>query len=180
MFIICTIVTSIVTNPPSKLSNKEMNMRIINQLDELLKKIFAVLTDMYKDRFANDSPEKAFRRAGTLLNELVVENLRGKQVEFKANNSDFVNEEKSRLLEIEEVRKGILSFLIGKGALYRSWGHEDAEIWLNKAIELEPSIEIPNTLEEILKVIEDSLFFYETRLIDKKIEQPKSDLVFRT
>lgn len=161
MFIICTIVTAIVTTPPGRFSKKEMNLKIINRLDEILKKLSIVLLGIYSDEFPSDPREKVRQKAGTLLNELVVEELRGDQVEFKANHARFVNEEKLRLLEIEEVRKGILSFLIAKGALYSSWGHKDADIWLGRAKELDPSVEIPSTLQEISEVIENCLSYYE-------------------
>jgi len=76
------------------------------------------------------------------------------------NNIEFVNDEKVRLIGIKKIRKGVLAFLTAKGALYKSWGHHDADIWINKAKEIEPSIEIPGSLDGISEVMESCLSFY--------------------
>lgn len=132
---------------------------VIGGLDLILRKLFMTLADIYRDKFPSDTEEKNLQRAGTILNELVLEELRGEQVAFKENNADFINKEKTRLLEIEKVRKGILSFLIAKGALYKYKNHTKANIWINGARELEPGIIIPSRLDEIIEVIEKYLSY---------------------
>ena len=132
---------------------------IIVELDAILRELFITLADIYRDKFPSDVEENNLERAGIILNELVLEELRGTQVAFKENNADFVNKEKTRLLEIEKVRKGILSFLIAKGALYKYKNHPKANIWINGARELEPGIIVPSRLDEIREVIEKYLSY---------------------
>ena len=132
---------------------------IITGLDSILRELFMTLADIYTDKFPSDTEENNLERAGTILNELVLEELRGEQVTFKENNADFINKEKIRLLKLERIRKGILSFLTAKGAFYRYMNSPKAIIWINGARELEPGVIIPTRLDEIIEVIEKYLSY---------------------
>jgi len=145
-----------------------INIKIIERLDEILKQLFIRLIDIYRGEFPCEPKETIAHKAGTVLKELVLGDLGDEQIEFKANNAGFVDEQKLRLLKMEKIRKGIISFLIAKGALYRSWEHEDADIWLNRVRELEQSAQIPATLPEILEVIEDCLSYYKSGQTDRR------------
>lgn len=134
---------------------KDPNIEIIDKLDAILLKLFTVLLNIYIDKFPSDARVNNQHRAGIVLNELVLEKLRGEQViAFKEGNTDFINKEKIRLMEIEEIRNGVLSFLIAKGAMMKIWDKTESNIWIDKAQELEPSITVPAKLGEILKIIE--------------------------
>ena len=132
---------------------------IINGLDLILRNIFMTLLDIYTDEHPYDTTETNSMRAGTVLNELVVEELRGKQIAFKEKNADFIKREKIRLLKMERIRKGILSFLTAKGAFYRYMNSPKAIIWINGAKELEPDIIIPSSLDKVIEVIEKYLLY---------------------
>jgi len=146
-----------VTTPPS---HREITLNVIDRLDLILYELSKVILSQYVERFPDEINKYNFTRIWTVVNELVKEELRGKQITFKANNPDFVAEEKNKLLQMEKVRKGVVSFLVAKAALYNSWGHSDADIWIERAKELEPEVEIPDTLDEISKVIENCLLSY--------------------
>jgi len=151
-----------VTKPPPKPSQRERTLKVIDRLDLILWEISKVVLSLYLERFPDDSERHNFTRVGTVVNELVKEKLRGEQIKFKGNNPYFVAEEKNKLLGMEKVRKGVINFLVAKAALYKSWGHSDADIWIERAKELEPDVEIPGTLDEISRVIESCLSYYES------------------
>ncbi len=125
---------------------------VITGLDLILKNIFMELVVIYTSEYPTDTEETNLMRAGTVLNELVIE-VRSETVAFKEKNADFVKREKIRLLKLERIRKGILSFLTAKGAFYRYINSPKAIIWVNGAKELEPSIVIPSSLDKIIEVI---------------------------
>jgi len=62
---------------------------------------------------------------------------------------------------LEEVRKGVLDFLVAKGGLYQSWGHPDADTWISEAKKIDPEIAIPTSLEEVQKIIDRYLIWYQ-------------------
>lgn len=126
---------------------------IIKGLDLILKNLFVTLVDIYEGEFPTDTEETNLMRVGTVLNELVIEELRGEQIAFKDKNADFIKREKIRLLKPERIRKGILSFLTAKGAFYRYMNSPKATIWVNGAKKLEPSIIIPSSLDKIIETI---------------------------
>lgn len=132
-------------------------------LNEILKCLFATLLDRYYTTFPTDSKDTNRHRAGVVLNELVVENLRGDQVEFRRANAEFVDREKSEVMMLEEVRKGVLGFLSAKGGLYLSWGHPYADMWISEAKKIDPDIDIPNTLEEVQETIDHCFAWYQQR-----------------
>lgn len=150
------------TTPVSNPLLREITSKVIDRLDLILWELSKVILGIYVERFPDDSNEHNFTRAGTLVNELVRAELRGEQVTFKANNPGFVAREKNELFRMEKVRKGVISFLVAKAALYKCSGHSDAEIWIERAQELEPDVEIPDTLDEISRVIESCLSYYES------------------
>lgn len=129
-------------------------IKIMERLDIILKELFIILLDIYKNKFPSDDRQNNLQRAGVVLNELVLEELRDEQVAFKENNTDFINNEKIRVLKIEKIKMAVLSFLTAKGALYKSWDSPKAAIWINRAQELEPGVIIPDKLNEILEIIE--------------------------
>lgn len=126
---------------------------IIKGLELILKGLFVTLADIYKGEFPTDTEETTLMRAGTVLNELVIEELRGEQIAFKEENIDFIKREKIRLPKMERIRKGILSFLTAKGAFYRYMNSPKAIIWINGVKELEPGITIPGSLDKIIDTI---------------------------
>jgi len=134
-------------------------IKIIEGLNTILKELFAILLDLYKKKFPSDVKQNNLQRAGVVLNELVLEELRGEQVAFKENNVNFINNEKIRVLKIDKIKMAVLSFLTAKGALYKSWESPKADIWINEAQELEPSVIIPDTLNEIQEIIEKYLSY---------------------
>lgn len=136
------------------------NREIIEQLDEILKILFAIILNIYKNKFPLDEKEKNLQRAGTVLNDLVLAQLSGELGAFKNKNTDFVDKEKIRLLEIDEIRKGVLDFLIARGAIMKIWRRTKSNIWIDRAKELEPSLAIPASMDEILKVIKNRLSYY--------------------
>lgn len=138
---------------------KDPNIEVIEKLDIILKDLFTILLNIYKNEFPSDAAVINLQRAGVVLNELVLKQLRGEQVAFKNNNADFINKEKIRVLMIEKIRKGVLSFLIAKGAIMKIWDHNKNNVWINRAIELEQSITIPNTTDGVLEVIKSYLLY---------------------
>lgn len=134
-------------------------IKIIEGLNTILKELFIILLDLYKKKFPSNDEQNNLQIAGVVVNELVLEELRGEQVTFKENNADFINNEKIRVLKVEKIRMAVLSFLTAKGALYKSWDSPKAAIWINRAKELEPGIIIPNKLKEILEIIEKYLSY---------------------
>lgn len=136
------------------------NREIREQLDEILKILFAIILNIYKNKFPLDEKEKNLQRASTVLNELVLAQLKDESVAFKNNNANFIETEKKRLLEIEEIRKGLLDFLIAKGAIMKIWRCTESNMWIDRAKELKPSIDIPVAMGEILKVIKNCLSYY--------------------
>ncbi len=126
---------------------------IIKGLDLILKNVFMTLLSIYKTEFSTDAEETNLMRAGTILNELAIEELRGEQITFKENNANFIKREKIRLLKLEKIRGGILSFLVAKGAFYKYMNNPKATIWINGAKELEHGIIIPNSIYKIGEVI---------------------------
>jgi len=48
---------------------------------------------------------------------------------------------------------------MAKGALYKSWDSPKADIWINGAQELEPSVIIPDKLNKIQEIIEKYLSY---------------------
>lgn len=130
---------------------------IMTGSDLILKELFVTLVDIYTGEFPTDTEETNLMRAGTVLNELIIEELRGEQVKFKEKNADFIKKEKIRLLKLERIREGILSFLTAKGAFYRYMNSPKAIIWINGAKELEPGIIIPDSLDKIIEVIKTYL-----------------------
>ena len=139
---------------------------IIKGLDLILRELFTTLVDVYKHKFPSDTEETNLMRAGTVLNELVIEELRGEQIAFKEKNADFIKREKIRLLKLERIRKGILSFLTAKGAFYRYMNSPKAIIWINGAKELEPGIIIPSSLDKVIETI--STYLHNSPNNDKK------------
>ncbi len=134
-------------------------IKIIEGLNTILKELFVILLDLYKKKFFSDDEQNNLQRAGVLLNELVLERLKGEQVAFKEKNADFINNEKIRVLKIDKIKMAVLSFLTAKGALYKSWDSPKADIWINRAQELEPSVIIPDKLNEIQEIIEKYLSY---------------------
>lgn len=134
-------------------------IKIIEGLNTILKELFIILLDLYKRKFPSDDEQNNLQRTGVVLNELVLEELRGEQVAFKENNADFINNEKIRVLKIDKIKKAVLSFLTAKGALYKYWESPKADIWINEAQELEPSVIIPDKLNEIQEIIEKYLTY---------------------
>jgi len=130
---------------------------IIRGLDLILQTLFRALADIYASEYPTDAKETNLWRATTVLNELVIEELRGEQITFKEKNADFIKEEKIRLLKLERVRRGILSFLAAKGALYKHMNSPKAMIWVNGAQELDPMVIIPDSLDKIIESIEEYL-----------------------
>lgn len=134
-------------------------IKIIEGLNTILKELFVILLDLYNKKYPSDDKQNNMQRAGVVVNELVLEELRGEQVAFKGNNADFFNNEKIRVLKIEKIKMGVLSFLMAKGAMYKSWDSLKADIWINEAKELEPSVIIPDKLNEIQEIIEKYLSY---------------------
>ncbi len=134
-------------------------IKIIEGLNIILKELFVILLDLYKNKFPSDDRQNNLQRAGVVLNELVLEELRGEQVAFKESNTDFINNEKIRVLKIDKIKTAVLSFLTAKGALYKSWDSPKAAIWINRAQELEPGIIIPDKLNEMSEIIEKYLSY---------------------
>jgi|GEM_PF-3228233 len=126
---------------------------IIRGLNLILETLFITLLDIYESKFPTDIHKTNLMRAGTILNELVKEELRGEQNAFKDNNKDFINRETIRLLKLERIRKGILSFLAAKGAFYQYMNSPKSIIWVKAAEELEPEVIIPDSLDRIIEVI---------------------------
>ena len=124
------------------------------------------LVDIYEGEFPTDTEETNLMRAGTILNELVKEELRGEQIKFKEKNADFIESEKTRLLRLERIREGILSFLAAKGAFYRYMSSPKAIIWINGAKELQPGTIIPSSLDKIIETI--STYLHNSPNNDKK------------
>jgi hypothetical protein len=73
---------------------------IIRGLDLILKDLFVTLADIYESEFPTDTENNNLMIAGTVLNELVIEELRGEQVAFKESNADFIKREKFKLPQI--------------------------------------------------------------------------------
>lgn len=144
----------------AKQIDNPINKEIMYQLNEILKILFAIILNIYKNKFPFDEKEKNLQRAGTVLNELVLAQLKDESASFKNNNANFIETEKKRLLEIEEIRKGILNFLIAKGAIMKIWRRTESNMWIDRAKELKPSLDIPVTMDEILKVIKNCLSYY--------------------
>lgn len=134
-------------------------MKIIEGLDTILKELFVILLDLYKKKFPSDHEQNNLQRAGVVVNELILEELRGEQVAFKESNVDFINNERISVLKIEKIKMGVLSFLMAKGALYKSWDSPKANIWINGAQELEPNVIIPDKLNKIQEIIEKYLSY---------------------
>lgn len=134
-------------------------IKIIEGLNTILKELFVILLDLYEKKFPSDDEQNNLQKAGVVVNELVLEELRGEQVTFKENNVDFINNERISVLKIEKIKMGVLSFLMAKGALYKSWDSPKADIWINGAQELEPSVIIPDKLNKIQEIIEKYLSY---------------------
>jgi hypothetical protein len=130
---------------------------IIEGLDLILKNLFMQIVVIYTSEYPHDAQETNLMRAGTVLNELVIEELRGEQIAFKEKNTDFIKSEKIRLLKLERIRKGILSFLTAKGASYKYVNNPKAIIWVTGAKELAPNITIPDSLDKIIELIKTYL-----------------------
>ena len=163
MFAICSVIVAVIMTEPRAEAIPKKQQKAIEGLDEILKCLFATLLDRYYAAFARDPKETNLHRACVVLNELVVENLRGDQVEFRRANAEFVEREKREVMMLEEVRKGVLGFLAAKGGLYLSWGHPDADTWISEAKKIDPQIHIPNTLEEVQETIHRCLAWYQQR-----------------
>ena len=137
----------------------------IEGLDEILKCLFAILIDRYCTMFPTDPEKTNLDRAAVVLNELVLEDLRGDHVQFRSANAEFVDREKKEVILFENVRRGVLDFLAAKGGLYHSWGHPaadiKADIWISEARRVEPDITIPSTVEEAQDVIDQCLLWYQ-------------------
>ena len=162
MFILCTIVVAYVCGIHS-FTHKKMPKEqedITNGLDNILERIYVILLNRYKAEFANDPDETNRHRAGVILNELVMEELKGKQIDFKNQNKDFIDKEKKKMLETSGIRRGIVSFLAFKGALYKNWKHSKADLWINEAKRLHPDVIIPKSPNEILQEIDNCLLYY--------------------
>ena len=127
---------------------------IIRGLDLILETLFIELVDIYKSEYPTDAEETNLMRAGTVLNELVIEELRGEQTTFKEKNADFIEKEKTRLLKLDRIRKGVLTFLAAKGAFYKDMNSSKAMIWVNGAKELDPMVIIPDSLNKVIESIE--------------------------
>jgi len=162
MFTICSGIVAVITKPRAEAIPRGQE-EAIEGLNEILKCLFATLLDRYYNTFPTDPKDINRHRAGVVLNELVVEDLRGEQVEFRRANAEFGDREKSDVMMLEEVRKGVLGFLAAKGGLYLSWGHPDADTWISEAKKIDPDIDIPNTLEEVQETIERCLACYQQR-----------------
>jgi hypothetical protein len=128
---------------------------IIRGLDLILETLFIELVDIYKSEYPTDAEETNLMRAGTVLNELVIEELRGEQTTFKEKNADFIEKEKTRLLKLDRIRKRVLTFLAAKGAFYKDMNSSKAMIWVNGAKELDPMVIIPDSLDKVIESIEE-------------------------
>lgn len=133
---------------------------IIQKLNLILKCLFIVLLDIYKSKFPNDFDENNMHRAGVILNELVLYDLSEDQAKFKKDNIDFIRKEKDRVIKCENINRGIISFLKAKGALYKTWNHPKASIWIDEARRLQQNVIIPTTLSEISKEIYNCVKYY--------------------
>ena len=165
---VCTIVVGYVITPFRKLPKEQED--IIDGLDNILKCLYIVLLNLYKAEFTNDSDETNRLRAGVILNELVLEELRGNQVDFKSQNINFINKEKKKVLETSGIRRGIVSFLAAKGALYKNWEHSKADLWINEAKRLHPDVIIPKSSSDILQEIDNCLLYYKQNTTAEEIE----------
>jgi hypothetical protein len=134
---------------------------VIDGLDEILKHLFKILLVRYRTAFPEDQSHTIALRASVVLNELVVEDLRGDQVEFRRNNPEFVDREKKEVMLLREVKKGVLDFLVAKGGYYRSLVRPGADIWISEAKKIDARISIPNTLEEVRELIDSCLNWYQ-------------------
>ncbi len=170
MFILCTIVVAYVCGIHTQKKPPKEQEDIINGLDNILTCLFVVLLNLYKAEFANDSDETNRHRAGVILNEIVLEELRGDQIDFKNQNIDFIDKEKKKVLETTGIRRGIISFLAAKGALYKNWGHSKADLWINEAKRLHPDVIIPKSLSDILQEIDNCLLYYKQKTTAEEIE----------
>ncbi len=135
--------------------------RAIEGLDHILAWIFIVLMERYQHMFPDDLRERNRHRAGVVINELVVEDLRGDQVQFRRENSGFIEREKEEAIRLDCISKGVLSFLVAKGGLYKSWGHPDADIWITEAKKMESNIAIPSTVKDVQELIDRCLAWYQ-------------------
>jgi len=133
----------------------------IDGLDEILKCIGKILCIRYRTMFPADPAHTIVLRAFTVLNELVVKDLRGELVRFYRDNSEFVEREKKEVMMLEEVKKGVLNFLVAKGGYYLSSGIPFAEPWINEAKKVDTNIDIPKTLEDVRETIESCLTWYQ-------------------
>ncbi len=163
MFAICSVIVAIVTKLRAEAIPKEQE-DAIEDLDKILKCLFGTLLDRYYTTFTTDSKETNRHRAGVVLNELVVKNLRGDQVEFRHSNAEFIDREKTEVMMLEDVRKGVLCFLAAKGGLYQSWGHPEANMWISQARKIDPDVAIPTSLEEVKEAIDRYLVWYQQRV----------------
>jgi len=159
IFIICSFVVAYVTTPIKDKIPEKQN-EIIQKLDNLEKCLFFVLLDKYKLKFPNDSDKKSLQRTGAILNELVLFELKDDQVIFKRNNIDFFDEEKINVIKCDDIRIGIISFLIAKGGLYKYRNYPKANIWIDEARKIQPNVLVPNSLSEISKEIDDCINYY--------------------
>lgn len=168
--VFCAVVVAYVCDIHTQKKLPKEQEDIINGLDNILKCLFVVLLNLYKAEFANDSDETNRHRAGVILNEIALEKLRGNQIEFKSQNISFVNKEKKKILETVCIRRGIISFLAAKGALYKNWGHSKADLWINEAKRIRPDVIIPKSLSDILLEIDNCLLYYKQDMTAEEIE----------
>jgi len=126
---------------------------VIIGLDEILKHLFLILINRYYKKYPEDSKNNNMQKAGIIINELVIEELKADQIDFRRHNSELIDTEKKDVMLIEEVKNGVLCFLIAKGCLYRSFNHPSADKWINEAFNINQEVILPNTLEEIQSLI---------------------------
>lgn len=129
-------------------------MQIIKGLDEILLYLFSRLLDRYTEMFPTQSRQSSMQRAGVVLNELVIENLRGDDVEFRRDHAEFIDKEKKEVMLIDNIRACVLDFLAAKGGLYQCVSHPSATIWISGAKKVDSNVVIPDTLKKVKLRIE--------------------------
>jgi len=162
MFAACSVIVALVTRPRGQTvpNIPQDQLEAIDGLDEILKCLYVMLVSRYLAMYPTEPKEIIRDMAGVVLNELVVEDLRGDQVAFRQTNAEFVDREKEEVMKEEDVRKGILAFLSAKGGLFQARRHPAASTWISEAKRLDRRIDIPNTVGEVLETIEHCLAWY--------------------
>jgi hypothetical protein len=129
-------------------------------LDEILKCLYAFIAFRLMSRFPGEAGAKTGLRASTILNELVLSDLFPDQIQFRAANAEFLDEEKIELMAVLEFKKGVVSYLACRGGLYKSWGSPKSDRWIDQAIKIDPEAEIPSTVQAVNEKIARILLHY--------------------